>query len=361
MEKVSKVIAHYFFKLRKYLITYKKGIYLVNFAGNSPRAIVESMAKVPLFKQSENTIHSNSLIAIGFLHYYEFEKGFWNFVSSTYHKKNVDYNVIFDPSLPSDYYILTCCLTNESSNNGERYTLDNQKIENLSWSLVKPGSSVRNKFPKSNTVTCFVLYFTKQWFQKNIIESDFEINAELRKFISSDKKVLVQRNINESLSALVAEITQRRIENNGVISDKLKAKIDALNIMKTFISEHNEIIQEAGNNEKTKKIVSPNTETIRMLNVIHSFLYQPFPGLEYIATETGMSTNSLITKFKKQQGRSVFQYFRSKQLELAKSKLQSEQVLIKSVAATFGYSSASKFSAAFKKEFGVLPHEIQMK
>ena len=89
MGKSTNFFDHYFFNLKKYLITYNKGFITIPFSANSPRAIVDSLSKVPFFKKSLNTIHSNSIIATGLLHHYELEKGLWSFISSTYHKKNV--------------------------------------------------------------------------------------------------------------------------------------------------------------------------------------------------------------------------------------------------------------------------------
>lgn len=356
MNKVPDFIAHYYFKLRKYLITYRNGSLVIPFVANSPRNIVQSMAKIPFFKNSVNTIHSNSILAMGLLHYYELEKGFWNFISSTYHKKDVEYQLIFDPSLKAKYYALTCCLNNESSIGGELYTLENKPIATYTWSMHKPGASLKNKSPKGNTVIFYVLYFTEEWLQKNILQSKISIRPEISNFLASEKKILLS-DLKSPGTTLAMSTAKNIIQNNGEIPNKIDAKINALQILLKFFAplDKDESAQENGNS----KIASPNSEILRILNILHSFLYQPFPGLEYIAKESGMSTNSLITKFKKHQQATVFQYFRSKQLELAKKKLETEDILIKSVASSFGYQSVSKFSAAFKKEFGFLPSELK--
>ncbi|MFT6746717.1 MAG: AraC-like DNA-binding protein [Glaciecola sp.] len=64
----------------------------------------------------------------------------------------------------------------------------------------------------------------------------------------------------------------------------------------------------------------------------------------------------MVTKFKKQEGKSIFQYFRIKQLELAKKKLETVPILVKSLADLYGCQSVSKFGTAFKHEF--TPSEV---
>lgn len=357
MNQIAKNIGHYFFKLKKHLITYSNGWYRASLVSNSPRIIKDNLAKFPMFNQSPNTIHSNSFLAIGFLHYYEIDKGLWNFINSTHHKKNTEYNIVFDPSHSKDYYILSCCIINENITKKGNFTLDNQEIKTLSWSLVKPGVTLQNKFPKGNTYTSYNLYFNKKWLKENIIDTDFEIKPELINFLNSNTNLYLTSRFDDYSTYMPTSITRSVIENNGNINNKLNFKLENFEIIQSFFKRNKEKSQESFDQNNIS--FYPEKDTIRMVNLLHSYLYKPFPGLEFIANELGMSKNSLSAKFKEDKGISVFQYFRSKQLQIAKQKLESEPVLVKTVANLFGYQSVSKFGAAFKNEFGFLPNEIK--
>lgn len=359
MSSGDRLIDYYVFKLKKYLITYSKGYINIPFVLNSPRTLVDSARKVPFFKSTQNTVHSNSFVANGFFHHYELETGFWCVISSTYHKKNVTYNLLFDPSSPANYYILSASLVNSNPQGEGKYNINGTVPERNSWLLVKPGSSIQNSYPKGNTNIIITFYLREDWLRKNILNSELETKLEIVQFLKTDQPFIVLDEMDSELNLKCFEITKSVIGNNGTIPDLLNFKIEVLGIIKRVIqrtnsdSEANQIIKEG--------FILPNEEPLRILNVLHSCLYQTFPGLDYIAEECGISTRSLVMKFKKEHNLSVFQYFRKKQLELAKKKLETENIMVKSVAHAFGYSNVSKFIQAFKNEFGFTPAEIQKK
>lgn len=355
----SKVFSHFFFRLKKYIIKYSKGALVIPVVSNSPRVMIESALNVPTFKKGVNTIHGGTFIARGLLHYYEHEKGFWNIVSSTYHKKNVIYDIIYDPTIPSNYYALNFCLVNKRNNDsGKLYSFDGIEVPEYSWLLIKPKNNIKNSYPKGNTVINFALYFSEDWFNKNIITSALNLSDDMKNFLSSDSTYHLFKSENQELTDLTRSITKEIIEQNGSITKKIDLKIASLKITQLFF-ERNNIRESVDKINLENRVPHPQDEMIRILNEIHSNLYKSFPGLDEIAKEVGISSRTLISKFKKQHGISVFQYFRKKQLALSKTIIEKDKRLIKDVARDFGYSNVSKFSAAFKKEFGYLPKDLK--
>ncbi|MBC7866439.1 MAG: helix-turn-helix transcriptional regulator [Gloeobacteraceae cyanobacterium ES-bin-316] len=63
--------------------------------------------------------------------------------------------------------------------------------------------------------------------------------------------------------------------------------------------------------------------------------------------------------FKSVFGFSMLQYHKEKNILLALQLIQNSNVQIKNIATLTGYTSSSKFTASFKKRFGVLPTEAR--
>src|SRR5262249_31627854 len=84
-------------------------------------------------------------------------------------------------------------------------------------------------------------------------------------------------------------------------------------------------------------------------------LQQPFAGVEAMAKIAGMSPSKLKAIFKSVFGFSMLQYHKEKNLLFARQLVQRSPVQIKMVAAVAGYQTVNKFSAAYKKRFGIVP------
>lgn len=85
-----------------------------------------------------------------------------------------------------------------------------------------------------------------------------------------------------------------------------------------------------------------------------------FPGIEQLAASVGISPTKLKNDFKAVHGTSIFQYYRSNQLDMAYTVLKNKSLKIKQIANLFGYENASKFSAAFKDKFSVTPSDLMV-
>ncbi|MGD1900932.1 MAG: helix-turn-helix domain-containing protein [Geitlerinemataceae cyanobacterium] len=79
------------------------------------------------------------------------------------------------------------------------------------------------------------------------------------------------------------------------------------------------------------------------------------PSLPHLAAQVGIGDYKLKRDFRKAFGTTVFGYLRSHRLEQARQLLMGRQMSVSEVAEFVGYGSVSKFTAAFKRQFGVLP------
>jgi AraC-like DNA-binding protein len=81
-------------------------------------------------------------------------------------------------------------------------------------------------------------------------------------------------------------------------------------------------------------------------------------SLTALAKEAAMSPSSLRQKFRACYGCTLFDYIRQVRLEQAHASLRQGHS-VQHTAHRCGYRHASNFSSAFKRHFGVSPHELQ--
>lgn len=79
--------------------------------------------------------------------------------------------------------------------------------------------------------------------------------------------------------------------------------------------------------------------------------------LAQLAKEAAMSSSSLRTKFQRCYGCSIFDYLRRCRLEHAKAYLRNGYS-VQQAAHACGYGHATNFATAFKRAFGIAPHQL---
>ena len=83
------------------------------------------------------------------------------------------------------------------------------------------------------------------------------------------------------------------------------------------------------------------------------------PSIDMLAREAGMSASKLKRGFKQVFGIPPYQYYLKAKMKEARTLLQSRHYAISEVGHLLGYSNLSKFSQAFKKEFGMTPRQYR--
>lgn len=82
------------------------------------------------------------------------------------------------------------------------------------------------------------------------------------------------------------------------------------------------------------------------------------PTIAQLARECGLNVLKLKRGFKQLFGLGVFGLFQRERMHAAERRLRQGDVGVGHVAAELGYTNASHFAAAFRKQFGVAPGEI---
>ncbi|MGU3495849.1 helix-turn-helix domain-containing protein [Xanthobacteraceae bacterium A53D] len=83
------------------------------------------------------------------------------------------------------------------------------------------------------------------------------------------------------------------------------------------------------------------------------------PHLSDIARDVGLSMPTLSRGFRRMFGASPFALFQQERMHAARARLLSGHDPVMRVAADFGYTNASHFSEAFRRQFGILPSELK--
>ena len=77
--------------------------------------------------------------------------------------------------------------------------------------------------------------------------------------------------------------------------------------------------------------------------------------LDELSRQFGIAQTSMKLCFKAVYGSSIYQYMKSYRMQTARVLLQDTSHSVTEIAAALGYDNPSKFSEAFKKEYGTSP------
>ena len=103
----------------------------------------------------------------------------------------------------------------------------------------------------------------------------------------------------------------------------------------------------------------PNrSRLLRARDLLLADLSRP-PNLPELAREAGLSSPTLTRGFRRLFGESPFNLYQRERMHVAHYRLTSGSQSITTIAADLGYSNASHFSAAFRKQFGLLPSDLR--
>lgn len=82
--------------------------------------------------------------------------------------------------------------------------------------------------------------------------------------------------------------------------------------------------------------------------------------IEQLAAELKVGVTALKTSFKSVYGVPIYQYQKDLRLQKAQELLRETDLSISVIASRAGYTNPAKFSAAFKKRFGISPREYKL-
>ncbi len=343
---------------RKYLFYYRNGFFELPYLANSPQTMIESLHSMPFIKSNneERSIISNTPFLKGDLRYYDVEDGLFVHASVMDFKANVNFKLIYDKDLPVEHYYLTLHI-NQLSLKSKDPIIGGLPWTDRSWTLFKPDISNAKHdvchFKGAHGVFITV-YFTEKWLLKYLDKVSGPIAKELKSFINSDRKYIMWPEVDDSDFFDYAPLW--KAINQGETPSTIKQHTE------TFISFFaDKVLQEKVSENHLELNNNDRIKVMKVSKILADNLLNEFPGIESLAQEVSISETKLKSIFKQLTGQTLYQYHLSKQMQLAKTILENENLPIAEVGTRLYYASPSKFTEAFKKHFGYLPSEVRNK
>lgn len=224
-----------------------------------------------------------------------------------------------------------------------RQVLVNKDADYSSLLMTNSFASQKLKLTKDTMVQGVTIQMTEEWLVKNL-NSTTKVNLDLLK-----KKDVLQSLIKPSYDNLMDEIFEKNPRSHFPELFLLRRVAGLLELF----------FDEIFRNGLDANVLPASTQDVHSLLRVQEYLLerydQPFPTIPTLARMAMMSESKLKQVFKKAFGMSLFEYFQQNRMLRAKDMLMSDLHSVTEVGTMLGYHNLSNFSAAFKKEFGVLP------
>ena len=348
-KRISKWLVH----IKKYIVLYKDGYYIIPYLSNSPDVMINSLKGMPFTKHNpnENVIHTNNVFSKGALYYRELADGLWVIITEIQFLKDVCTKALYDGE-PSEYYFLShiSFKVQVDTNN-----INSIKVPTVGWTLYKPGHEATAYYSKGTDGIFTNIIFTREWAEKNIPFEHFEETNILRKYFESNETLMVWEDLVPNASIVVDNLLTILKSKEVAITNHLQLKISCLELVTDFLKiASKKHIHETENTIKE----ADRRHLAKAEKILMDSLTTTFPTIDAIAQQVHLSPTKLKNSFKLVYGKPLFQYYQDKQMQLALEMLKSKQYSVKDVSNALGYENQSNFTTAFKKAYNVLPSEI---
>ncbi|MEQ1732319.1 MAG: helix-turn-helix transcriptional regulator [Bacteroidia bacterium] len=326
--------------------TVKNSFYDIPYIPNNPQLMIENFSKTPgvTFDAKQQFFMAQTPV-------FDVKTNYKNCGGMYVISTEIDYkaNVCFKAmkTLPSNYYCLSLRINNATKKN--KSLANDFSYSDKAWLLFKPNALFNHYHFNGTKGTDFSIYFTLDWLKKHLKQSPLKNRKTIQLFLDSTADFLVSTNLSEILKmedSKLKNIVDISTDNDVILTEKVDFIFSAFILalqQENITANHFEV---------------SNFHRIKILEaekIIQSYKYKKFPSINYIANKLGISETKLKQHFKTVYGCTLLQYFQTLQMEEAKLLLVANKYKIAEIAHKMGYENVSKFSARFKKEFGVLP------
>jgi AraC-like DNA-binding protein len=343
--------------VQKYFFFYRDGFFELPYLSNSPQIMIESIKKNPeaIHNPLEQSVFSDNPFCKGIVRYREIEDGLWVIATNLEIKRNIIAKTFYTETEESDYYFLSFSIFEHDFSLSSNI-LDKIIVKSIGWTFYKPKTEVSTYFYQDTTGKFCNFIFNKKWAERNSELIGISKENGLLEFINTDIGFKSWLDIVPNSYQVFKEIWRiLETEQKAVFGD-LALKKQALDLISNFFKT-------VTFPKKTEKKISLKNKDYSNLakaeKIILDNLNLPFVGIEKIAADVHLSPTKLKSNFKSVFGLSLLQYHKEKNMLLAIQLLENSEMQIKNIATSIGYESSSKFTAAFKKRFGILPSEVR--
>ena len=250
----------------------------------------------------------------------------------------------------ADTYLLSINLPDYSAMEGkEEVLLDAENNMPRGAFFYSPGIEAYSNTPLNTPFDLVTITFPKTFLQHYIGEHP-ETDG-FTKFINNSPKFCVFEDLDAGLETMLKET---------ILGDEptALAKLEMHTILLQFLLG---VFRKIGLRREGSAGLHPvDLQKLFMISgILKSHLHGTPPSIDHLAREAGMSASKLKRGFKQVFGIPPYQYYLKAKMAEAKVLLQIRHYAISEVGHILGYSNLSKFSQAFKKEFGMTPRQYR--
>jgi AraC-like DNA-binding protein len=230
------------------------------------------------------------------------------------------------------------------------YVKDSRPMHNSAY-LVCNYFDLGYFFSKGSHVKCITIQMTKEWLGKYL---RMEVYDEIvQQYLALKTASLHMEPLDAEYKRIMLEIielNESHPSHNAVLVNRTMAMVERF---------FNNLYEKRYQFRYQVKASTYDIEQIRKVEqVITANLTEPCPTINELSKMVSMSPSKLKQLFKDVYGRPIYQYYQFHRMQKAKAMLLSKKFSVKQVGLSLGYASLSNFSAAFRKEFNILPSEL---
>lgn len=331
------------------------GSYELPYLSNSPQLMVQSVTQLPKTEHNpvRQVINSDNPFCKGAMHYREADEGLWILATEFIPKKDLVSRALYDGTKEAGYYFLSFAVFEYHfplpEEPGKAATLIS-----TTCTFYKPRTEVATFFYTGSNGRFYNIAFTRNWVQKNLVFATEAEKEKVLQFLNHETGFINWIDIVPDAENLSAAIWQRLNAEEKPDSDKQWLTETLHHIIGHFFH--------AAFADRRLENYSPlyNKDYAKLALVEKRMLdglTKPFAGVEAMAKVAGMSATKLKVLFRSVFGFSMLQYHKEKNLLFSRQLVQHSPMQIKTVATIAGFKTVNKFSATYKKRFGLLPSE----
>lgn len=216
----------------------------------------------------------------------------------------------------------------------------------FSTDLVRSGLVLKNTLVKR-----LVFLFSKNWLHLNFNEASDKIRGIVNHLAKTNQPTFIVEEMPESHYNLVHELIREMTSQNSRL---IQTKSKGLILINDFLDK---IVCKNASIEHVYK-TNYYPQMMRAERILSEQFDKPIPNINELAQQCHLSTTTLKRHFKIVFGKSIYTYCLEKKLGLGKSMLIAKSKSVSEIAFDLGYDKVNSFSKAFKKQYGILPRDV---
>nr|WP_315223643.1 AraC family transcriptional regulator [uncultured Flavobacterium sp.] len=341
--------------IQKFLFLLKDDFFELPYLSNSPQVMLDSLIKLPIIEHNslQQLITTNNAFWKGKMRYQNMEEGFWILETNIALKENILAKATYTKDHIKDYYILSFSVFEyKFPFKGS----DDIVLKSTCWTFYKPETEIATYFYKGTEGKFFNIAMNKKWVDANLKSKKIGKKGALERFFNSQKGFYTWLDIAPKAHVLSKKISKILEDQDNIHLTKEELRKNCMKLITEFFNNSFEDSR-IEDNISLSNLDYYNVAKAEKI-ILHN-LQSNFLGIDKIATEVNTSQTKLKADFKIVFGFSMLQYHKEKNILLAKQLLQNSQVEIQMISVITGFESASKFTSAFKKRFGILPSALR--